>query len=310
MRLSGLRAQVGGTTVSALALTLLVLGCVFVAVAGPRYSLHSRTRALQHELAGIAPVDTAVQVTDDWYTFANQVTNNIPPNLDDSQLSESRTQIAQFLTATPLPLGAGRWAGLSTNPLTVTAGAAPSARSGGVPPELEVIYRDTLTSNVTLVSGSFPPPSSLGKTLHIAVTTATAARFGLRPGSVLKLAVDRMNVPAIVTAIVRPRMLTSAFWNVDTAAQAPSFNIPGPIENAVDAVVRNFDGRILHIKCVPVANPEIKLPVLGRNTEGGSGGICYRNRDSRQTLSRGEEDENSNNTELKPWTDQVHATLF
>jgi hypothetical protein len=43
MRLSWLRRQFGGPPVSVLALTLLVLGCVLVAVAGPRYSLHSRT---------------------------------------------------------------------------------------------------------------------------------------------------------------------------------------------------------------------------------------------------------------------------
>ncbi len=228
MTRSWLRAQVGGTTVSALALTLLVLGCVFVAVAGPRYSLHSRTQALQHELAGVPPVDRAVQVTDDWYTFANTVSHSTPPVLDDSQLSESRRQIGHFLATTPLPLGPGQWAGLSTNPLIVNAGAAPRAISGKVPPELEVIYRDTLTSNVTLVAGSFPPPSSLGQTLHIAVTVATAARFGLHPGSVLKLDVETIKVPVIVTAIVRPRGITSAFWNVDAAAQAPSFNIPGP----------------------------------------------------------------------------------
>ena len=35
MRLSWLRRQFGGAPVSVLALTLLVFGCVFVAVAGP-----------------------------------------------------------------------------------------------------------------------------------------------------------------------------------------------------------------------------------------------------------------------------------
>ncbi len=92
MRLSWLRTQLGGTPVSALALTLLVLGCVFVAVAGPRHSLHSRTRALQHALAGVAPVDSAVQVSADWASFASQVSNANPPLLDDSQLSETRQQ--------------------------------------------------------------------------------------------------------------------------------------------------------------------------------------------------------------------------
>jgi putative ABC transport system permease protein len=228
MRYSWLRRQFGGAPVSALALGLLVFGCVLVAVAGPRYSLHSRTRALQHDLAGVAPVDQAVQVTYDWNTFATQVSNSIPPALDDSQLSESRLQLARSLAAAPLPLAAGQWAGLSTNPLTVRAGAPPSLASTGAPPRLEVIYRDSLTTNVTLVAGTFPPPSSLGSTLHIAVTTATAARFALHPGSVLKLAANGTPVPVVVTAIVRPQMPASAFWTVDAAAAAPSYNVPGP----------------------------------------------------------------------------------
>jgi putative ABC transport system permease protein len=228
MRRSWLRTQLGGTPVSALALTLLVLGCVFVSVAGPRYSLHARTRALQHALAGVAPVDSAVQVSADWSSFASQVSDANPPLLDDSQLRESRQQLGQFLTRTPLPLGPGQWAGLSTSPLIVVAGAAASAKADGVTPELEVLYRDALTSNVALVAGSFPPASSLGSKLHVAVTEATAARFGLHPGSVLKLADYSARVPVIVTAIIRPRSPGSAFWNVDTAALAPSYNVPAP----------------------------------------------------------------------------------
>lgn len=227
MRLSWLRAQLGGAPAVVLALTLLVLASVFVAVAGPRYSLHSRTRALQHELAALSPVEKAVQVSADWSSFSTQVSFASPPFLDDSQLSESRSQLAGFLARTRLTLGPGQWDGLSTNPLIVTAGAA-KAMAGLVQPELEVLYRDPLASNVTLVAGSFPPPSRLGANLHIAVTTATAARFGLHPGSVLKLDAANVILPVIVTAIVRPRMPASTFWNVDTAALAPSFNVPGP----------------------------------------------------------------------------------
>ena len=72
------------------------------------------------------------------------------------------------------------------------------------------------------------PPSSLGSTLPIAVTMATAGRFGLHPGSVLRLAAGSASVPVIVTAIVRPRMPASAFWTVDAAAAAPSLNLPAP----------------------------------------------------------------------------------
>jgi len=228
MRLSWLRAQLGGTPVSALALALLVLGCVFVAVAGPRYSLHARTAALQHGLAGLSPVEKAVQVSDDWDSFTTQVSASSPLMLDDSQLGESHRQLARFLARTSLPLGPGQWAGLTTNPLIVTAGAAPSAKPGGAAPELEVIYREPLTSNVTLVAGSFPPPSALAGPLRIAVTTQTAARFGLHPGSVLKLTAVNARVPVIVTAIVRPRMPGSTFWNADANALAPSFNTPAP----------------------------------------------------------------------------------
>jgi putative ABC transport system permease protein len=173
-------------------------------------------------------VDQAVQVTYDWNSFATQVGSSLPPVLDSTQLTESRFQLARYLAATPLPLAAGQWAGLSTSPLTVRAGAPPGLASTGVPPRLEVIYRDPLTSNVTLVAGSFPPPGGLGRTLRIAVTTATAARFALHPGSVLRLAVNGASVPVIVTAIVRPRAPASAFWNVDAAAVAPSYNVPGP----------------------------------------------------------------------------------
>ena len=152
MRRSWLRTQLGGTPVSALALTLLILGCVFVSVAGPRYSLHARTRALQHALAGVTPVDSAVQVSSDWGSFASQVSEASPPLLGDSQLSQSRQQLGRFLTRTPLPLGPGQWAGVSTSPLIVVAGAAASAKADGVTPELEVLYRDALTSNVTLLA--------------------------------------------------------------------------------------------------------------------------------------------------------------
>jgi hypothetical protein len=141
-------------------------------------------------------VDSAVQVSADWSSFASQVSDANPPLLDDSQLRESRQQLGQFLTRTPLPLGPGQWAGLSTSPLIVVAGAAASAKADGVTPELEVLYRDALTSNVALVAGSFPPASSLGSKLHVAVTEATAARFGLHPGSVLKLADYSARVPS------------------------------------------------------------------------------------------------------------------
>ena len=59
----------GAAAGSALALALLVCGCVFAAMAGPAISLHTRTEALHQTLAGLAPTTKAVQVSANWSDF-------------------------------------------------------------------------------------------------------------------------------------------------------------------------------------------------------------------------------------------------
>ena len=76
-----------------------------------------------------------------------------------------------------------------------------------------------------MVSGRLPggPVSGQPATLQVAVTPATAARFGLRPGS--RLGMD--GTVLLVTGIVRPVSPGSPFWTLDPDAAAPTQNSCG-----------------------------------------------------------------------------------
>ena len=231
-RVPGLGGPVGSAADGTLALALLVCGCVFAALAGPALSLHTRTQALNQTLAALGGAKT-VQVSDDWGDFTGPLaqTGESSPNLTETQLTESTSEIGRSLAATPLPLAAGAWAGLSTNkPLVVTSGAAATAQAGA-PPRLEVVYRDPLTSNARLVAGTYATtavPAGVPGTVPVTVTTQTAARFGLHPGSRLQLTTPTGAVTLVVTAILRERAPGSTFWTADTTAGTPSLVTPPP----------------------------------------------------------------------------------
>jgi putative ABC transport system permease protein len=199
-------------------LALLVLGCAFAAVAGPALSLHSRTQAFQQSLDRYGADGNSVQVSATW---ANLVAEGNDQVLPPSALPEATAEIARALTSVPLPLAAGNWGSLGTRPLNVTAGAAASAQAGA-PPKLEVLYRNQLSGYARLVAGSTAAPSG---SLGVTVTTQTAARFGLRPGSQLTV---QANGPVLltVTGITSERSAGSTFWTFDPLAGTPSENAP------------------------------------------------------------------------------------
>ena len=221
----GLSRTVGTAFGSVLALALLTCGCVFTALAGPALSLHTRTQALHQTLAGFPNTTKTVQVSS---TLA-QVTGTMqggqngqaPLALGESALSQSTRDIARGLAATPLPLAGGDWAGLSTNLLGITAGAAPSAYAEA-PPKMEVVYRDPSTRYAQLVAGSYSSGQAPAGAVAVAATAPTAARFGLRPGSRLTLTTKSGPATLFVTAIVRVRDGGSTFWQQDTTIVRPS----------------------------------------------------------------------------------------
>ena len=209
---------------SALALALLVCGCVFAALAGPALSLHTRTQALHQTLAGYPNTTKTVQVTAAWGNFAGSMQSLQPGQRLTNVLPQMINDVGHGLRETPLPLAADAWADLSTNPIRVASGAAPSAQAGR-PPQLVVSYRTSFTGHGRLVAGTFSggavPPGAVGVT----ATTQTAARFGMHPGSRLTLAAPSGPVTLVVTAIVRQRNPGSTFWQQDTTLAKPALEL-------------------------------------------------------------------------------------
>ncbi|MGA2829987.1 MAG: hypothetical protein ABSF03_28205 [Streptosporangiaceae bacterium] len=217
------RTLVGSAGASMLALALLVCGCVFAALAGPAQSQRAQTEALHKDLAQQGETASAVTVSTDW----DAVTTQLNPGqeqiyLSEDELASARDALAGSLAAASLPVAAGSWTGLSTRPYPVASGAAASAFNSGLTPTIEVLYRDPLAANAPVVAGRYTstgqPPGSLG----VAVTTATAARFGLRPGSRLRLTLPTGPVTLVVTALLRIRGPAATFWNADSTAAVPS----------------------------------------------------------------------------------------
>jgi putative ABC transport system permease protein len=199
---------------------LLVLACVFLAVAAPRESLALRTRALQHALTMASPLARSIAGTADYTDISAGL--NGPP--DAHALAVARAGLAANLTGEGLPLAppAADWSGLSTGFFKLTGG--PSALyGGGLPPQMKLLYGEDLSRYVTLVAGRLPSAAQVtsnGGVFQIAVTSATAARFGLHPGTRIGTE-PGTGVTLLVTGVVRPAAAASVIWAIDPLAVAP-----------------------------------------------------------------------------------------
>jgi putative ABC transport system permease protein len=128
------------------------------------------------------------------------------------------------------------WSGM-TSPYGLVTGAAPSAYNGAVPPELELIYRDSLNRDARLLAGKMPGAGT-ATTLQIAVTPATAARFGLHLGSRLGAGLSGSSgrpMSLVVTAVIRPVDPGSTFWTADPGAAVPTPPNPTGLKNWLGA---------------------------------------------------------------------------
>jgi putative ABC transport system permease protein len=232
MRLRSLVSKAaGGAAGSTAALALLVCGCVFAAMAGPALSLHARSQALHQITAKLDSTIKTVQIGANWTNFVdsilvfsgtNQNTAVADQNLSASQLARTNQEIKTSLTGLPLPLGPGSWYGMTSQPGDVISGAAPAAIVNGKLPKVEVLYRNALTSDAALVTGSLAAGPEPAGTLAVAVTPQTAARFGLHAGSQMTIVSSTGTITLAVTAIVRPRQAGSTFWRQDPLATQPS----------------------------------------------------------------------------------------
>jgi len=207
-------AATGLGTAASFALAILVLACAFIAIAVPRASLGYRTQVVQRIFHAAPSPQTAV-LGDANLSGTNQ------GYLSARKLAFAGRQLAGGLQRDGLPLApaASQWSGLAINAGVVSGTAGPSAGQLG-PPQLEILYRNGLSRNATLVAGSLPTrarrhgPSA---TFQVAVTSATAASLGLHVGSRLTAA-DQV---LVVSGIVRPLGAASSFWTVDPVAPVP-----------------------------------------------------------------------------------------
>jgi putative ABC transport system permease protein len=215
-----------------LALALLALLGAFVATAGPRELTALRNTALQQTLASGGSFD--MTATTGW-----QLGSPVRPPVTTPQISAMGGVMGSSFAPPLVSPAQQRWAGL-TAPFRPFPDAPPQAIMAGRP-VVEVVYRDALAAHTRLVSGSFPRTATQVRRagapaviLQAAVTPATAARFGLRPGSQLTLG----SIPAMltgdpalvlsITGIIRPAEPGSAFWTQDPALVTPATIPVGP----------------------------------------------------------------------------------
>ena len=208
----------GTGTAASIGLALLVLGTVFISMAIPRAGQGLRTDALRRTIAGQPASSTAVLGSLAYQTFDVAFLGR---PFGAAQLAATPGELTGNLARLGLPaVASGAWAGL-TSGYSVVGGAGPRAKPGGVPPRMKIVYRDQLARNSRLVSGRLPVlgPAFSGRiVLQVAVTPATAARFGLRPGSQLSYG---SGIFLVVTGIIRPAEPDSAFWTTDSIVATP-----------------------------------------------------------------------------------------
>lgn len=212
----------GGAIGGTLALALLVCGCVLLALTGPALSLKLRTQAMREQLASQGGTfhDDLV-ATAYWPQFATDF-DTVP--LDVGPFAQSAALVARGLRRA-VPVAAGTWAALTTAPYSAPRHfAALTDRT-----QLELTYRTSLTAYTRLVAGTLGGTVP-AKMIGVSVTTATASRFGLRPGSVVKVSTGG-GYPALrlyVTGVVSVRGPAAPFWVADPLAAAPVQVIPPP----------------------------------------------------------------------------------
>jgi putative ABC transport system permease protein len=207
-----------------IALALMVCGLVFAAVAAPAQSLHTRTQAFQQTAAQLAVTTRTIQATINDFTMASDLARaeNAPlAPINESALSEAKQDIAGSLPGLPLVPRAS-FSSLASSGQAVSSGYGPRV-ANALTPKLVFGYRDTLAANSRLVAGSLTPGRRFpAGALAVTATAATAARFGVHPGS--RLRVDGNLI--IVTGIISPVRPDSVFWQFDVNAMVPTLNNP------------------------------------------------------------------------------------
>jgi putative ABC transport system permease protein len=240
MSLRDLRASVFGEAGFRLALALAGIAglTTFVAAAGPREVAAQQVTAVRQAAAAIPAIQRAVVASASWISPDADPTPAQIYDLSLALLVDSRPPL------TPDNAGARVWI---TGPLSQLAAAAPSAILTGLP-LMQVSYDSGLGADSRLVAGRLPTAITQGapggsaaakKTavVQVAITPATAARFSVRPGSLLPLAgaPSGQAVELQVTGIVAPD--PGQFWNSTQVVTDPVQYGPSTAKNWLGGAV-------------------------------------------------------------------------
>jgi putative ABC transport system permease protein len=218
-------ALTGTGAAASVAFGLLVFASVLASLALPRENVALRNQALQRVVSSSKPGDRNVTVT---AVLIDQVTSE-PIEVQASDIAAAGAAFRSRLAAGGLPMASSppAWTSLATGDIQV-AGAARAAGYGT--PAFEMTYRTALSRYSHVVAGHLPSAAGGSATgvAQVAVTTATAARFGLRVGTRLTAG----PLPLVVTGIIQPVLPASTFWNANLAAATPALTPAAPPEPA------------------------------------------------------------------------------
>jgi putative ABC transport system permease protein len=154
----------------------------------------------------------------------------LTPGIGEKQILTGQVLLAGHLSRAPLSQPATEWAGLTTRPQQVTDHYPPGLGSDNT--YLGLAYRTGLRAHVRVVAGVLPggspAPGPATTALQVAVTQATARRFGLAVGSMVPVPGD--NLVLRVAGIVRPAGPGQPFWTYDPLMLSPVLETPPTTE--------------------------------------------------------------------------------
>jgi putative ABC transport system permease protein len=262
----------GTGAAASVAFGLLVFASVLASLAIPRASVGLRDDALQRVITAAPPGPRIVLGT-----VAEPGMTDVNDEVVASDIAAVGTSFRAQLAAGGVPLAANppAWSGLTTG-YTPVSGTAPAAGYGQ--PQFEMTYSAALASYSRVVAGRLPASISfVGKrrVAQAAVTTATAARFGLRIGSQL----DAGAFQLVITGIIQPADPAAAFWSLDSLAAKPTLT-PGTLSKSSYWTGAVFVGPAALPLLESGLNPDAMFvswayPVaLGQVTAGQAGGLA------------------------------------
>ena len=216
LRLRAAWVTLTGTGAAAsVAFGLLVFASVLASLAIPRESAGLSTGALHRVIAVSQPADRTVIGTVPETSMTDEIGQVQATDIAAVGASLRARLAAGGMTVASDPPA---WASLTSEYVPVT-GAARAAGDG--PPQFAMTYRTELARYSQIVAGRLPVSGSLPgnqAVLQAAVTTATAARFGLKVGA----RVNAGPVQLVITGIIRPANPASDFWTEEPVAARPA----------------------------------------------------------------------------------------